>query len=260
MEEAGAIDLCALEKELQAALAADEKYHREDDAKFRAVHQKVASYEEFRDIVLASHLKPLERKDKMGQRKNLVWNSCARKVDPFPNHPQMAPLDSQSPTEFYRDWRRSLKSGHKRYQLLLQLGGHSLGRIFRADLGFGLLGEFLVVFSENVQAEDRGIVLQILQSLSGTKRFGLNVDLLSQPERESCRDLFGKLQRMGRNSDTHGISDSGVEAGLTALTKEQREAEGESKIPGPCQGGGTDERLMLELMRCYQVSTDPSHH
>uniref|UniRef100_A0A8D0H228 Coiled-coil domain containing 103 n=1 Tax=Sphenodon punctatus TaxID=8508 RepID=A0A8D0H228_SPHPU len=224
MEEAGAIDLCALEKELQAALAADEKYHREDDAKFRAVHQKVASYEEFRDIVLASHLKPLERKDKMGQRKNLVWNSCARKdslVDCF----FLKELDRLPGTsaEFYRDWRRSLKSGHKRYQLLLQLGGHSLGRIFRADLGFGLLGEFLVVFSENVQAEDRGIVLQILQSLSGTKRFGLNVDLLSQPERESCRDLFGKLQRMGRNSDTHGISDSGVEAGLTALTKEQRE-------------------------------------
>lgn len=44
----GMIDFHALEKELQEAVAADEKYQRENDAKFRAVRQKVASYEEFR--------------------------------------------------------------------------------------------------------------------------------------------------------------------------------------------------------------------
>lgn len=27
--------------------------------------------------MLASHLKPLEKKDKMGQRKNVLWNPCA---------------------------------------------------------------------------------------------------------------------------------------------------------------------------------------
>lgn len=37
-----------LEKELEAAIAADEKYERENSAKFRAVEQKVASYDEFR--------------------------------------------------------------------------------------------------------------------------------------------------------------------------------------------------------------------
>uniref|UniRef100_A0A663MX55 Dynein attachment factor N-terminal domain-containing protein n=1 Tax=Athene cunicularia TaxID=194338 RepID=A0A663MX55_ATHCN len=30
-----------------------------------------------RNIVLASHLKPLEKKDKMGKRKNVLWNPCA---------------------------------------------------------------------------------------------------------------------------------------------------------------------------------------
>lgn len=27
--------------------------------------------------MLASHLKPLEKKDKMGQKRNVLWNPCA---------------------------------------------------------------------------------------------------------------------------------------------------------------------------------------
>ncbi|XP_043327139.1 coiled-coil domain-containing protein 103 isoform X2 [Cervus canadensis] len=74
MKRNDVINFKALEKELQAALAADEKYKRENAAKLRAVEQKVASYEEFRGIVLASHLKPLERKDKMGGKRPVPWN------------------------------------------------------------------------------------------------------------------------------------------------------------------------------------------
>lgn len=60
MDKSGAIDFCALERELQAAVAADEKYWRENDAKFRAVHQKVASYEEFRFAGNLFHVASLE--------------------------------------------------------------------------------------------------------------------------------------------------------------------------------------------------------
>nr|XP_010329777.1 coiled-coil domain-containing protein 103 isoform X4 [Saimiri boliviensis boliviensis] len=74
MERNDTIDFKALEKELQAALTADEKYKRENAAKLRAVEQRVASYEEFRGIVLASHLKPLERKDRMGGKRAVPWN------------------------------------------------------------------------------------------------------------------------------------------------------------------------------------------
>ncbi|KFV86611.1 Coiled-coil domain-containing protein 103, partial [Struthio camelus australis] len=110
MEADGAIDFSALEKELRAAVAADEKYERENSAKFRAVHQKVASYEEFRDIVLASHLKPLEKKDKMGKQRNLLWNPCAThtKGEQVSNVEIAQELDQLPGTsaEFYRDWRR----------------------------------------------------------------------------------------------------------------------------------------------------------
>lgn len=48
MNCAEVLDFTELERELANAVAADEKYRRENDAKFRAIHQKVASYEEFR--------------------------------------------------------------------------------------------------------------------------------------------------------------------------------------------------------------------
>jgi len=48
MRDEEAVDLGRLERELVSAIEADKKYSRENDAKFRAVHQKVATYEEFR--------------------------------------------------------------------------------------------------------------------------------------------------------------------------------------------------------------------
>lgn len=42
------IDFNKLEAELHAAVESDQKYWRENDAKFRAVNQKVATYDEFR--------------------------------------------------------------------------------------------------------------------------------------------------------------------------------------------------------------------
>ena len=67
MSDEDGIDFRKLEKELALAVEADAKYVRENDAKFRAVEQRVGSYEEFRDIVNAAHLKPLERKDITGE-------------------------------------------------------------------------------------------------------------------------------------------------------------------------------------------------
>ena len=66
MNDDEGIDFRKLEKELALAVEADAKYDRENSAKFRAVEQRVGSYEEFRDIVSAAHLKPLERKDITG--------------------------------------------------------------------------------------------------------------------------------------------------------------------------------------------------
>ncbi|NXN28049.1 CC103 protein, partial [Nycticryphes semicollaris] len=248
MEVDGALDPTVLERELWAAVAADEKRERENEAKLRALRQRVPSYQEFRNIVLASHLKPLEKKDKMGMRRNVLWNPCAApaKASQASNVEIPQELDQLPGTsaEFYRDWRRCLKSGKEKYQFLLELGGKALGRIFQADLGFGLLGEFLTVLAENVCHEDRDAVLQILQSLSGTKRFGLNVDLLSESEKESGRDLFRKLQSLSRDYWA-----TGHPSGLAGC-----EAEGEAHLTDTSLPKEAQERIMMELMERYQIS------
>ncbi|NXW52154.1 CC103 protein, partial [Nyctiprogne leucopyga] len=202
-----------------------------------------------RDIVLASHLKPLEKKDKMGNRRNVLWNPCAVHAKAPQASDVEIPQDLvQLPgtsAEFYRDWRRCLKSRKEKYQFLLELGGKALGRIFQADLGFGLLGEFLTVLAENICHEDRDAVLQILQSLSGTKRFGLNVDLLSQSEKESSRDLFRKLWSMSRDYGTTGHPSS------PASCEAEREAH---VMDTSLQKEAEEERMVMELMKCYQVN------
>lgn len=101
------------------------------------------------------------------------------------------------------------------------------------------------MLSENLCHEDRGSVLQLLQSLAGTGRFGLNVALLSQAEKESSRELFGKLQSMGRGQ---GSADH---PGSTASCEAEREAH---LMDTRLQKEAEEERMMMELMRRYQVS------
>ncbi|XP_037665370.1 coiled-coil domain-containing protein 103 [Choloepus didactylus] len=241
MERNDVINFKALEKELQAALTADEKYKRENAAKLRAVEQRVATYEEFRGIVLASHLKPLERKDKMGGKRIVPWN-CH--ISPGHTSQDEATEISQEKTllqpetsaEFYRNWRRHLRSGPERYEALLQLGGPKLGHLFQTDVGFGLLGELLVALADHVRPVDRAPVLGILRSLASTGRFTLNLSLLSHAERESCRGLFQKLQAMGAPRPMkEGLSQD--EQGL----EEQPE------------GPQDEERLLQELLELYQL-------
>uniref|UniRef100_A0A8B9E7S5 Coiled-coil domain containing 103 n=1 Tax=Anser cygnoides TaxID=8845 RepID=A0A8B9E7S5_ANSCY len=167
-------------------------------------------------------------------RKNLTIIFFLQELDQLPG----------TSAEFYRDWRRCLKSGKEKYQLLLKLEGKALGRIFQADLGFGLLGEFLAVLAENICHEDRDAVLQILQSLSGTKRFGLNVDLLSESEKESTKDLFRKLQSMSRDYWTPGHLSGPASC----------KAESEIHLTDTSLQNEAEERIMMELMKCYQVS------
>ncbi|XP_051894373.1 coiled-coil domain-containing protein 103 [Pristis pectinata] len=227
MEESETIDFQALERELQVALALDEKHKRENDAKFRAIHQKVGSYEEFRDIVLASHLKPLELRDKLGAR-NQPWNTCARLTSSEDSImltlPNSQHTDSQPRTaaEFSRDWRRYYCTGPEKYAFLLTLGAQLLGNIFHAEIGFGLLGEFLVILCDHFQPGDAQAIYWILLHLSQTQRFSLNVDFLSSREREKCQRLFQLLEeKLGGVVQQGGETEQDPEE----TTKEEHAAE-----------------------------------
>ncbi|KAM3923698.1 dynein axonemal assembly factor 19 [Leptodactylus fuscus] len=190
------LDFRELELELAAAAAEDERYQRENAAKFRAIHQKVASYEEFRDIVAASNLKPLERKDKIGGDRKQPWNPTAT-TSSSSKEPACAVLqeslsEPRNSFEFSRIWRRI--DVKKRYDFLLQIGAEKLFQIFHAEVCSGLLGEFLLVLEEFFLDRQAGEVIEILQCLTKTPRFTLNLVFLSKDEMEHCESLFVKLQ------------------------------------------------------------------
>lgn len=93
-----------------------------------------------------------------------------------------------------------------------------------------------MALADHVGPADRAGVLGILRSLASTGRFTLNLSLLSQAERESCKGLFQKLQAMGvPRSMKEGLSweEQGLEEQSGGLQEE--------------------ERLLRELLELYQV-------
>ncbi|XP_070837770.1 coiled-coil domain-containing protein 103 [Chaetodon trifascialis] len=75
--ECDVIDFSALERELQGAIEGEQRHKRENEAKLRAVSQRVSTYSEFRDLVLTCHLKPLEKTDKDRAPRKQPWNPVA---------------------------------------------------------------------------------------------------------------------------------------------------------------------------------------
>ncbi|KAM8945806.1 dynein axonemal assembly factor 19 [Pelodytes ibericus] len=203
MSEPGLLDFKQLERELAVAVAADQKYKRENDAKFRAIHQKVSSYEEFRDIVLASNLKPLERKDKIGMERKQPWNQVSAAIGSSREATctiiQESTPEPTNAFEFIREWRRL--GVEKRYDFLLQLKSEKISQLFHTEVSSGLLGEFLTVLEKDIQSTHHKEVLKILHSLANTQRFDLNLIFLSGAEKESCKKLFMKLHTFKEMSE-----------------------------------------------------------
>ncbi|XP_029997825.1 dynein axonemal assembly factor 19 [Sphaeramia orbicularis] len=91
------INFSALQRELQTAVEAELKYKRENDAKLRAVNQKVASYQEFRDLVLASHLKPLHKTHTDASPWKQRWNPVVAPRNSHPTPPESDHHGNENP-------------------------------------------------------------------------------------------------------------------------------------------------------------------
>ncbi|XP_067005990.2 coiled-coil domain-containing protein 103 isoform X2 [Anabrus simplex] len=194
------IDFTELEKELHAAIEAEEKYVRENDAKLRAVHT-ASSYDEFREIVKASHLKPLDKGEKANlTRKNCIWNTLATKKKP----PELESMQTsqqikleedrlpETAVEFQKRWRTLNVAD--RLSLLKQMGTEQVGQLVQAEIPVGLLGELVqAVLPFQSNTADVVFVVRLLQEVSKAKRFNLNLQFLSSVEKSACKDLVEKL-------------------------------------------------------------------
>uniref|UniRef100_A0A8C4PVT1 Coiled-coil domain containing 103 n=1 Tax=Eptatretus burgeri TaxID=7764 RepID=A0A8C4PVT1_EPTBU len=198
-----------LEREMLVALAEDERKHRVNEAKFRAVTQ-AKTYEQFREIVLASHLKPLDKHDKVGGLPKQPWNVFAswRKMEPTSEKNvqvccmmgkdyQLSVIQS---AELHGMWRGLAGDPNERYSLLLDTGEKRLAQMFSTEVPFGLLGEILVALNDGFKDEDATAIYGLLWLLTRTPRSALNISFLSVTERDALQHLCTRLTAIAANT------------------------------------------------------------
>lgn len=167
-----------------------------------------------------------------------------------------ATFQPRTASEFQRGWRRLGGKVKDKYHCILSLGGPKLRNIFNIEIASGLLGEFLIIMAQCMQPGDEVDVLAILQGLSQTCRFSLNVSFLDQAEREGCSQLFGRLLDVTDKQAEIGHTDVGHDGAHKHTTEIQGK---EKNYKAFCDAQTAGERIDVEklkdLMRCYDVKT-----
>lgn len=212
------IDIEKIQQQVKKEVLAEEKYWRENDAKLRAIDQRVPTYEDFRQIVLASHLKPLDKGESLRNNlktDNKMWNTVAN-----PNKSSQNTATSESITlekdnlinskpktnlEFMKIWR-ILEEKHDdetKWAFLKSLGVECIQKLFTVEINGELLGKFLVMFDKkansvsdlNIQ-EDKtylDLIVKLLDMFPKCNRFDLNRMFLKSSETDACKNLLKKL-------------------------------------------------------------------
>ena len=198
------VDFKNLAKEVSYALAKDEKYQRENDAKFRAIHQKVKSYDEFRDIVEASHLKPLDKTDKLGGMSYQKWNQLANSnsstmsdtVQTLVNK-EISYRQPATAHEFSKVWKRSCIDSKSKFEYLISIDLEKLKKCLESDC---MLGDVVCVLHSSIEEviKNAETILNILDIISSTNRFSLALDFLSSNERMELQNVFGALMNSSK--------------------------------------------------------------
>jgi len=201
-------------------LEQDNKYWRENDAKFRAVAQN-ATYEQFEDIVKASHLKPLDKTDKSpnSKSKTSIWNSITSATSRKSNCDQKATMEAMSNCssgiviprnidEFQHKWRNIEIC--ERLGFVQDLGQPAIAKIFSTEIPPELLADFLYTFlTFGPSLTDMVVVVHTLDTVSQAKRFSLSVQFLSSVERQTAGQLVEKL-RAGLSDRQQDLAERGV--------------------------------------------------
>lgn len=198
-----------IESELNSVLDQDNRYWRENDAKFRAVAQNV-SYEQFEEIVKASHLKPLDKSDKsqLSKPKSSIWNSIAnvtsrksasddKKVENVGIN--KATMEPKNVDEFYDSWKNVEKCD--RISFLEELGQDKLKKVLTTEIPSELIVDFIHTFlsfapsaSSEVDTLLLATVVRTLELVTQSRRFSLSVQFLSAAERAAGAQLMEKLR------------------------------------------------------------------
>jgi len=214
-QEKFTVDYNKIQNEVKNAVKAEKRYWTENDAKFRAIAQHVPTYEDFRQIVLASHLKPLDKGESLQEnmtKGNKVWNSIADSSkhqinvkdegDHANNKQALVNSQPKNNLEFLKIWRKldENKDTNAKWEFIKNLDQNSLHQL--CQLNGELLGRFLILFkekcteisdkelSENENRLYTNIILEMLQQFSRCNRFELNKMFLKSEEIQACKNVL----------------------------------------------------------------------
>lgn len=200
------INFNELNRVVNDQLSADAKYDRENDAKFRAVKQRVATYEEFENIVIGAHLKPMKEDVRDLDLKRSSWDSSGRARERAREKERKDALavvrEETSSTrgkrvtrngqDFRRNWK-SCKANDDKYRYLLEIGSDAVSSLFKSGVD-DFLGPFVETLNHGYCADDCWEVVKFLSALSSTPRFGLALDMMDDSELDAVKALVGKIE------------------------------------------------------------------
>ena len=199
-KEMKTIDLRKLAKNFADEKSKEERYWQRNDAKFRAVHQRCTSYDEFRQIVQAAHLRPLDKNETLTlERQPVSWNQAATN-DSSSSPDIIIPSESKinyqnnffvpkNITEFIQQWRRV--SNDMKLEYLHRL--ENVENIFQTDIPTDLLTELPLLYQSNSSYNDAEIIINLLLNLTKSKRFELTKSFLTDKDKLELNRLFSRL-------------------------------------------------------------------
>ena len=222
------INSVKIENFVKNELLAEQKYKRENDAKLRAVGQRVPTYEDFRQMVLASHLKPLDKGETLRghvSRENnskswnavMIGNTSSRdtaNIDTTKADLEKANLihdEPKSSLEFIKLWHLldskyggdENECNEMKWAFLNALKLEKVLKLFHAEINGEMLGKFLILFEKRLKnrendmlVSDTNFVVGLLKVFVKCNRFNLNLMFLKTNELEACRNVFKTLEEM----------------------------------------------------------------
>jgi len=206
-----------MQRDMLGALDYDQKKQQVNDAKLRAVKQRV-EYDDFEKLVLGAHLKPIKPKTQHGVDTSKPFDCfvlpkyeakpAIGPAMPAAAAPPAAALPKTS-NEFLRIWRRQLKTPEERFAYIRKMEPESLPGIFRTELEpatFDGIIEALrvcVLLPANAAPDaapdaavaDATWVEQWLLHTSRIPRFELTLDFAEKSTTTTISGLFALLER-----------------------------------------------------------------
>lgn len=227
----------SLQSSINDALVSDQRKMQINDAKLRAVGQRV-EYDEFCKMVAGAHLKPVKPCSRESAEISKPfeyfvmpkYEPAAASVAPNPNAAAAesftAPKDVN---EFTRIWRRKCKSTESKLVYLRTMAPEEFPLLFRAEMDPVVMDGVAAALRADVGKSDAPAgaadewVGNMLLNLSRINRFDLTLQLADTSTADALKEIFDALaSRAPAAAD--GTNDSGPldQAALTSLRQTYR--------------------------------------